>query len=230
MKTVLFLIATLASLGWLAPRSYSAVVTEVALVQRTPLFVGSSTIVDVVLRETRDITDTSTLGTLATISGNIKFTWSGSNSFTISNLLDHGVQSGRFFDNGGGSSIIVLDTARAVGTVEQVDLSPSLSEDPLGTIVSGTLTTLRLASFSVSGGAVGESINLFAEDFDLGFDDLVLEDGTVLDQQVTYGSLSINGLQDPGNVVPEPSSIALFGSLLGGLVAGCRKRSQRRKS
>jgi hypothetical protein len=117
-----------------------------------------------------------------------------------------------------------------VGTVEQVDLSPSLSEDPLGTIVSGTLTTLRLASFSVSGGAVGESINLFTEDFDLGLDDLVLEDGTVLDLQVTYGSLSINGLQDPGNVVPEPSSIALFGSLLGGLVAGCRKRSQRRKS
>jgi hypothetical protein len=230
MKTVLFLIAALASLGWLAPRSYSAVVTEVALIQRTPLFVGSSTIVDVFLRETRDITDTSKLGTLPTISGNIKFTWSGSNSFTISNLLDHGVQSGRFFDNGGGSSIIVLDAASAVGTVEQVDLSPSLSEDPLGTIVNGTLTTLQLASFSVSGGAVGESINLFTEDFDLGLDDLVLEDGTVLDPQVSYGSLSINGLQDPGNVVPEPSSIALFGSLLGGLVAGCRKRSQRRKS
>ena len=183
-----------------------------------------------VLRETRDITDTSAIGTLATISGNIKFTWSGSNSFTISNLLDHGIQSGRFFDNGQGSSNIVLDTASAIGTVEQVDLLPSLSEDPLGTIFSGTLSTLRLASFTVSGGAVGESIHLFAEDFDLGLDDLVLEDGTVLDLQVTYGSLSITGLQDPGNVVPEPSSIALFGSLLGGLVAGSRKRSRRNKS
>jgi len=64
-------------------------------------------------------------------------------------------------------------------------------------------------------------------DFDPSLDDLVLADGTVLDSQVSYGSLTITGSSSGGGggVVPEPSSIALFGSLVGGMMLRFRKRT-----
>ena len=160
------------------------------------------------------------------IFSNTKFTWTGSSSFVVSNLLDHGIQAGRFFDNGGGSSVRTLDTSAKFGTVEQADYTPSATEDPLGTIVSATQATLRLASFMLGGGAVGESITFTMSDFDQSLDDLVLADGTILDSQVLYGSLTVTGSSSGGGgVVPEPSSITLFGSLVAGLMVRYRKRT-----
>jgi hypothetical protein len=56
-----------------------------------------------------------------------------------------------------------------------------------------------------------------------------LADGTILDSQVIYGSLTVTGSSSGGGggggVVPEPTSIALFGSLLGGLMVRYRKRT-----
>jgi len=103
---------------------------------------------------------------------------------------------------------------------------PSASDDPLGVIVSPTQTTLRLASFTLSGGAVGDVISFTMSDFDTQLDDLVLADGTVLDGTLIYGALTITGSSGGGGggVVPEPTSVALFGSLLGGLLVRLRKR------
>jgi hypothetical protein len=227
MKKILCAVLAFYSMAALALESQAAVVSELILVERTPFVVGTPTIIDVILKETRDVGETSQIGTFETVSGNIKFTWTGSSAYTVSGLTDYGTQGGRFFDNGGGSSTIDLNTSTLSGTVEQADLSPSASEDPLGVIVSPTLASIRLASFTLSGGAVGESITFTMSDFDALLDDIVLSDGTVLDGLITYGSLTITGSGGGGGggVVPEPTSVALFGSLLGGLLVRHKKRS-----
>ncbi|MFZ4081176.1 MAG: PEP-CTERM sorting domain-containing protein [Pirellula sp.] len=227
MKTILQMLVALCSFSLCIGQGQAAVVSTLTLVERTPFVLGSPSIIDVVLQETRDAGETSKIGTTELIFSNTKFTWTGSSSFVVSNLLDHGIQDGRFFDNGGGSSVRTLDTSAKFGTVEQADFTPSASEDPLGTIVSATQATLRLASFTLGGGAVGDSITFTMSDFDPSLDDLVLADGTVLDSQVSYGSLTITGSSSGGGggVVPEPSSIALFGSLVGGMMLRFRKRT-----
>ncbi|MFM2011640.1 MAG: hypothetical protein RLZZ396_424 [Planctomycetota bacterium] len=227
MKKILCAVLAFYSMAALALESQAAVVSELILVERTPFVVGTPTIIDVILKETRDVGETSQIGTFETVSGNIKFTWTGSSAYTVSGLTDYGTQGGRFFDNGGGSSTIDLNTLTLSGTVEQADLSPSASEDPLGVIVSPTLASIRLASFTLSGGAVGESITFTMSDFDALLDDIVLSDGTVLDGLITYGALTITGSGGGGGggVVPEPTSVALFGSLLGGLLVRHKKRS-----
>ena len=230
MKKILYAVFTFCAMTALALEGQAAVVSELVLVERTPFVVGTPTIVDVILKETRAVGDTSQIGTFETVSGNIKFTWSGSSAFVVSGLTDYGTQAGRFFDNGGGSSNINLLPGTMLGTVEQNDLSPSLTEDPLGVITSPTQATIRLASFTLSGGAVGESITFTMSDFDALLDDLVLSDGTVLDGLITYGSLTITGSGGGGGgggVVPEPTSVALFGSLLGGLLVRHKKRSKK---
>lgn len=231
MKTILQMLVALCSFSLWIGQGQAAVISTLTLVERTPFVLGSPSIIDVVLQETRNAGETSKIGTTEMIFSNTKFTWTGSSSFVVSNLLDHGIQNGRFFDNGGGSSVRTLDTTAKFGTVEQADLVASASEDPLGTIVSATQATLRLASFTLSGGAVGESITFTMSDFDPSpsFDDLVLADGTVLDSQVSYGSLTITGSSSGGGggVVPEPSSIALFGSLVGGMMLRFRKRTSK---
>jgi hypothetical protein len=206
-------------------QAQAVVITKLELVERTPFVVGSSSVIDIVLVETRDPGDTSVIGTLPTVSANIRFSGSGSSSFIASNLVDHEIQAGRFFDNGGGSSII--NQSGFTGTVEQYDGSPSATDDPLGTISSPTTATLRLASFTLSGGAVGESVTFTLEDFDSALDDIVLDDGAsgiVLDGTIQFGSLTITGSSGGGGgVVPEPTSVALFGSLVGGLMLRRRK-------
>ena len=229
MKTILQMLVALCSLSLWIGQGQAAVVSTITLVERTPFVLGSPSIIDVVLQETRDAGETSKIGTTELIFSNTKFTWTGSSSFVVSNLLDHGIQSGRFFDNGGGSSVSTLDTSAKFGTVEQADYTPSATEDPLGTIVSATQATLRLASFTLGGGAEGDSITFTMSDFDPSLDDLVLADSTVLDSQVLYGSLTITGSSSGGGggVVPEPSSIALFGSLVGGMMLRFRKRTSK---
>ena len=229
MKTILQMLVALCSLSLWIGQGQAAVVSTITLVERTPFVLGSPSIIDVVLQETRDAGETSKIGTTELIFSNTKFTWTGSSSFVVSNLLDHGIQAGRFFDNGGGSSVRTLDTTAKFGTVEQADYTPSATEDPLGTIVSATQATLRLASFTLGGGAEGDSITFTMSDFDPSLDDLVLADGTVLDSQVSYGSLTITGSSSGGGggVVPEPSSIALFGSLVGGMMLRFRKRTSK---
>ena len=229
MKTILQMLVALCSLSLWIGQGQAAVVSTITLVERTPFVLGSPSIIDVVLQETRDAGETSKIGTTELIFSNTKFTWTGSSSFVVSNLLDHGIQAGRFFDNGGGSSVRTLDTSAKFGTVEQADYTPSATEDPLGTIVSATQATLRLASFTLGGGAEGDSITFTMSDFDPSLDDLVLADGTVLDSQVLYGSLTITGSSSGGGggVVPEPSSIALFGSLVGGMMLRFRKRTSK---
>lgn len=229
MKTILQMLVALCSLSLWIGQGQAAVVSTITLVERTPFVLGSPSIIDVVLQETRDAGETSKIGTTEMIFSNTKFTWTGSSSFVVSNLLDHGIQNGRFFDNGGGSSVRTLDTTAKFGTVEQADYTPSATEDPLGTIVSATQATLRLASFTLGGGAEGDSITFTMSDFDPSLDDLVLADGTVLDSQVSYGSLTITGSSSGGGggVVPEPSSIALFGSLVGGMMLRFRKRTSK---
>ena len=226
MKTILQTLVALCSLSLWIGQGQAAVVSTLTLVERTPFVVGSPSIIDVVLQETRDAGETSKIGTTELIFSNTKFTWTGSSSFVVSNLLDHGIQAGRFFDNGGGSSVRTLDTSAKFGTVEQADYTPSATEDPLGTIVSATQATLRLASFTIGGGAEGDSITFTMSDFDPSLDDLVLADGTILDSQVLYGSLTVTGSSSGGGgVVPEPSSITLFGSLVAGLMVRYRKRT-----
>ncbi len=229
MKTILQMLVALCSFSLWIGQGQAAVVSTITLVERTPFVLGSPSIIDVVLQETRDAGETSKIGTTEMIFSNTKFTWTGSSSFVVSNLLDHGIQNGRFFDNGGGSSVRTLDTTAKFGTVEQADYTPSATEDPLGTIVSATQATLRLASFTLGGGAEGDSITFTMSDFDPSLDDLVLADGTVLDSQVSYGSLTITGSSSGGGggVVPEPSSIALFGSLVGGMMLRFRKRTSK---
>ena len=229
MKTILQMLVALCSFSLWIGQGQAAVVSTITLVERTPFVLGSPSIIDVVLQETRDAGETSKIGTTEMIFSNTKFTWTGSSSFVVSNLLDHGIQNGRFFDNGGGSSVRTLDTSAKFGTVEQADYTPSATEDPLGTIVSATQATLRLASFTIGGGAEGDSITFTMSDFDPSLDDLVLADGTVLDSQVSYGSLTITGSSSGGGggVVPEPSSIALFGSLVGGMMLRFRKRTSK---
>ena len=229
MKTILQMLVALCSFSLWIGQGQAAVVSTITLVERTPFVLGSPSIIDVVLQETRDAGETSKIGTTEMIFSNTKFTWTGSSSFVVSNLLDHGIQNGRFFDNGGGSSVRTLDTTAKFGTVEQADYTPSATEDPLGTIVSATQATLRLASFTIGGGAEGDSITFTMSDFDPSLDDLVLADGTVLDSQVSYGSLTITGSSSGGGggVVPEPSSIALFGSLVGGMMLRFRKRTSK---
>lgn len=182
---------------------------------------GGSTTVDVVLRETRTAGSTSALATNATIYGNFKFTWSGSAAYTVSSLQDHGIQGGRFFDNGGGASIIDLNTPSNYGTVEQLDAIPSASEDPLGTVNSSIEASLRLGSFVLSGGAVGETVSFQMEDFAAGLDDIVLEDGTVLDGVIQYGNMDFSV-----SAVPEPSSMFALAALVGGV--GIRQWRKRR--
>lgn len=227
MKTILQMLVALCSFSLWIGQGQAAIISTLTLVERTPFVLGSPSIIDVVLQETRNAGETSKIGTTELIFSNTKFTWTGSSSFVVSNLLDHGIQAGRFFDNGGGSSVITLDTSAKFGTVEQADYIPSASEDPLGTIVSATKATLRLASFTLGGGAVGDSITFTMSDFDPSLDDLVLADSTILDSQVSYGSLTITGSSSGGGggVVPEPSSIALFGSLVGGMMLRFRKRT-----
>ena len=226
MKTILQTLVALCSLSLWIGQGQAAVVSTLTLVERTPFVLGSPSIIDVVLQETRDAGETSKIGTTELIFSNTKFTWTGSSSFVVSNLLDHGIQAGRFFDNGGGSSVRTLDTSAKFGTVEQADYTPSATEDPLGTIVSATQATLRLASFTIGGGAEGDSITFTMSDFDPSLDDLVLADGTILDSQVLYGSLTVTGSSSGGGgVVPEPSSITLFGSLVAGLMVRYRKRT-----
>jgi hypothetical protein len=229
MKKILCAFLAFYSMAAMALESQAAVVSELILVERTPFVVGTPTIIDVILKETRDVGETSQIGTFETVSGNIRFAWTGSNAFTVSGLTDYGTQGGRFFDNGGGTSTIDLNTSTLSGTVEQADLSPSAIEDPLGVIDSPTLASIRLASFTLSGGAVGESITFTMSDFDALLDDIVLADGTVLDGLITYGALTITGSGGGGGggVVPEPTSVALFGSLLGGLLVRHKKRSKK---
>jgi hypothetical protein len=64
-------------------------------------------------------------------------------------------------------------------------------------------------------------------DFDALLDDIVLADGTVLDGLITYGGLTITGSGGGGGAVTEPTSVALFGSLIGGLLVRCKKRSKK---
>ena len=234
MKTILQTLVAFCSFSLWLGQGQAAVVSTLTLIERTPFVVGSPSIIDVVLQETRNAGETPLIGTSEMVFSNTRLTWAGSSSFVVSNLLDHGTQNGRFFDNGGGSSVINLDTLAKSGTVEQADLVVSANEDPLGTIVSATEATLRLASFTLGGGAVGESITFTMSDFDSALDDLVLADGTILDSQVLYGSLTVTGSSSGGGgsgggggggVVPEPTSIALFGSLLGGLMLRYRKRT-----
>jgi hypothetical protein len=187
---------------------------------QSPFTLGGSTTVDVVLRESRISGSTSDLGTKATTFGNFRFTWSGSAAYTVSNLQDHGIQVGRSFDNGGGSSIVDLNTASNYGTVEQLDATPEAT-DPMGTIVSNIEATLRLGSFVLSGGAVGETVTFQMEDFDNVLDDIVLEDGTVLDGVINYGSMDFSV-----SAVPEPSSMLALGVLIGGV--GLRHWRKRR--
>ncbi|MFM7517385.1 MAG: PEP-CTERM sorting domain-containing protein [Pirellula sp.] len=222
MKKILCALLAFCAMSAMALESRAAIVSELLLVERTPFVVGTPTVIDIILQETRDPSDSSILGTFETVSGNILFNWTGSSAYVVSGLTDYGTQNGRFFDNGGGSSTIDLDTTARYGAVEQNDLTPSTSDDPLGVIVSPTLTTIRLASFTLSGGAVGDVISFTMSDFDTQLDDIVLADGTVLDGTLIYGSLMITG--SSGGVVPEPTSVALFGSLLGGLLVRLRKR------
>lgn len=226
MKKILFAVFAFCAMCTTALESQAAIVSELLLVERTPFVVGTPTVIDIILQETRDPSDSSILGTFETVSGNILFNWTGSSAYVVSGLTDYGTQNGRFFDNGGGSSTIDLSTAARYGLVEQNDLIPSASDDPLGVIVSPTQTTLRLASFTLSGGAVGDVISFTMSDFDTQLDDIVLADGTVLDGTLIYGALTITGSSGGGGggVVPEPTSVALFGSLLGGLLVRLRKR------
>lgn len=188
---------------------------------QTPLLLGGSSTVDIVLRENRISGALSNLGTKVTIWGNIRFTWSGSTAFTVSNLQDHGVQNGREFDNGGLGATVILDTTLGFGTVEQSDIDPDPSVDPLGTIVSDTEATLRLGSFVVSGGAEGETVTFQMVDFDKVSDDIVLEDGTVLDGVIDFRSMDFTV-----SAVPEPSSMLALGALVGGV--GYRQWRRRR--
>lgn len=226
MKKILCAVFAFCAMCTTALESQAAIVSELLLVERTPFVVGTPTVIDIILQETRGPSDTSILGTIETVSGNILFNWTGSSAFVVSGLTDYGTQNGRFFDNGGGSSTIDLNTAAMYGSVEQNDLIPSASDDPLGVVVSPTQTTIRLASFTLSGGAVGESITFTMSDFDTQLDDIVLADGTALDSTLIYGALTITGSSGGGGggVVPEPTSVALFGSLLGGLLVRLRKR------
>lgn len=230
MRNILFAIFACCATSTLVPESRGAIVSELLLVERVPFVVGTPTVIDVILRETRDPSDNSILGAFETVSGNILFNWTGSSAFVVSGLTDYGTQNGRFFDNGGGSSTIDLSTATRYGLVEQMDLIPSASDDPLGVTVSPTVTTIRLASFTLSGGVVGDVISFSMSDFDTQLDDIVLADGTVLDGVILYGSLTITGSGDGGSngVVPEPTSVALFGSLMGGLLVRIRERLKRR--
>lgn len=188
---------------------------------QTPLLLGGSSTVDIVLRESRVSGAISNLGTKATIWGNIRFTWTGSTAFTVSNLQDHGLQGVREFDNGGLGAILNLDTTLGFGTVEQADFLPDPSADPLGTIVSDTEATLRLGSFVVSGGAEGETVTFQMVDFDAVLDDIILEDGTILD-----GVLDFRSLDFTVSAVPEPSSMLALGALVGGV--GYRQWRRRR--
>jgi hypothetical protein len=227
MKKILCALLACCAMSAMALESRATVVSELLLVERTPFVVGTPTVIDIILQETRGPSDNSILGAFETVSGNILFNWTGSSAYVISGLTDYGTQNGRFFDNGGGSSTIDLDTAARYGAIEQNDLIPSASDDPLGVIVSPTLTTIRLASFTLSGGAVGDVISFTMSDLNTQLDDIVLADGTVLDGTLIYGSLTITGSSGGGGgggVVPEPTSVALFGSLLGGLLVRLRKR------
>ena len=183
------------------------------LVPQSSFTLGGSTIVDVILRETRAAGATSDLGTKATIRGNFRFTWTGSTAFTVSGLEDHGNQGGRFFDNFGSSPILDLNSGAQYASAQQFDAIPEAS-DPLGTIGSSMEAMHRLGRFVVSGGAIGESINFQMVDFS-GFEDIVLENGgsgIVLDGVIQYGNATFSV-----SAVPEPSSMLMIGALLGGV-------------
>lgn len=186
---------------------------------RTPFTMGTPTTVDIVLRETRASGATSDLGTKATTFGNFRFTWSGSLAYTVSNLQDHEVQNGRFFDQG---PSIVLNTTSNFGTVVQSDSIVSATEDPLGTITSPIEATLRLGSFVLSGGAEGTSVTFTMADFS-GDDDIVLDDGTVLDGLINYGTTEFSVA-----AIPEPSSWIAVGAMVWGV--GFRQWRKRRQS
>ena len=181
------------------------------LVASGPMIVGQSITVDVLLRETREDGTDSTLANNAMVSGDISFSWAGSSAFVVSGLKDYGLQSGRLFDNGGGSSTLQLDSTSKVGSVSQYDLFDSDTEDPKGIVVSSTVATIRLASFVVSGGVGGESVTFQLSDFDSLLDNLVLVNGSVLDGVIEFRSLTLTGVE-----VPEPTSIAVVGALLSG--------------
>jgi len=227
MKKILFAVFAFCAMCTTALESQAAIVSELLLVERTPFVVGTPTVIDIILQETRDVGDTSLIGTLSMVSGNIRFGWSELNSFEISVLTGHGTQNGRVFDNGDdppGPATTLLDFKNSTANVSQIDVLISATEDPLGTIINSTQATLRLASFTLSGGAVGDVISFTMSDFNTQLDDIVLADGTVLDGTLIYGALTITGSSGGGGVVPEPTSVALFGSLLGGLLVRLRKR------
>lgn len=187
---------------------------------QSPLVLGGSTTVDIVLRETRASGSTSALGTSVTNTGSFRFTWVGSSAYTVSNLQDHGDQGGRTFDNNGGAATIELNTLSSFGTVDQFDVEPIPGLDPLGTVNSSIEATLRLGSFVLSGGAVGETISFQMEDFSA-FDDITLDDGTVLDSVIQYGNMDFSV-----SAVPEPSSMVALGVLASGI--GLRHWRKRR--
>lgn len=186
---------------------------------RTAFALGSPTTVDIVLRETRASGSTSDLGTKHTTFGSLRFTWSGSLAYTVSDLKDHEVQSGRFFDQ---PSNIVLNTTTNFGTVEQSDSIPNAADDPLGTITSPIEATLRLGSFVLSGGAEGTAVTFTLADFSAS-DDIILDDGTVLDSLINYGSAEFSVA-----AIPEPSSFVALGTIVGGV--GYRQWRKRRRT
>lgn len=192
---------------------------------------GGSLTVDIVLRETRLAGQTSQLANNIMISGNLRITRSGSTAYLVSAVDGHGDQGGRQFDNGFDDGVTVnpptilpADPSLASEiTIEQYDGIDS-ALDPLGTENSAIEATLRLGRFVLSGGAEGETVTFSLQDFDSGFEDIVLFDGAnsiSLDSLITYGSSDFTVA-----AIPEPSSMLAVGVLVGG--AGFRQWRKRR--